>query len=72
MNQQIKELAEKAGFPFWGNELWGPGPNHIDWSGIYHKEFETFCKLMVDRCAEKLENDGMVEVAMEIKQLFGY
>jgi hypothetical protein len=30
-----------------------------------------FAELIVRECAQKLENDGMVEVAMEIKQQFG-
>lgn len=72
MNERIKEFALEAGFLFWEDEEWGPGPNYIDWSNNYDKEFEIFCKLMIDKVAEKLENDGMVEVAMEIKQLFGY
>ena len=72
MNERIKELLTEAGFCFWQDEEWGPGAGNIDWSNNYDKEMNIFCKLMVDRCAEKLENDGMVEVAMEIKQLFGY
>lgn len=72
MNSQIRELAQKAGFCFWEDEEWGPGQDYIDWSCDYDDQFEIFCKLMVDQIAEKLENDGMVEVAMEIKQLFGY
>lgn len=72
MNDQIKKLLTEAGFCFWQDEEWGPGPNYIDWSNNYDKELDFFCKLIINKCAEKLENDGMVEVAMEIKQLFGY
>ena len=32
---------------------------------------EKFAELIVRECAQKLENDGMVEVAMEIKEHFG-
>jgi len=32
---------------------------------------KKFAELIVRECAQKLENDGMVEVAMEIKQHFG-
>lgn len=34
-------------------------------------DHEKFAELIVRECAQKLENDGMVEVAMEIKQHFG-
>jgi len=30
-----------------------------------------FAELIVKECCQKLENDGMVEVAMEIKEHFG-
>jgi hypothetical protein len=30
-----------------------------------------FAKLIVQECCQKLEDDGMVEVAMEIKEHFG-
>jgi hypothetical protein len=32
---------------------------------------EKFAELIIRECAQKLEDDGMVEVAMEIKQHFG-
>lgn len=32
---------------------------------------EKFAELIVWECCQKLENDGMVEVAMEMKQHFG-
>ncbi len=32
---------------------------------------EKFAELIVRECCQKLENDGMVEVAMEMKQHFG-
>lgn len=32
---------------------------------------EKFGKLVVLECCQKLENDGMVEVAIELKQHFG-
>ena len=33
---------------------------------------EKFAELIVNKCCQKLEDDGMVEVAMEIKSLFGF
>lgn len=34
-------------------------------------ELEKFVELLVRECCQKLENDGMVEVAIEMKQHFG-
>jgi hypothetical protein len=47
----IKKLAEKAGFFYWENESWGPGPNFIDWSCVYDKEFAKYTELIVRECA---------------------
>lgn len=33
--------------------------------------FQKFAELIVRECCQKLENDGMVEVAMEMKEYFG-
>ena len=52
MNKRIIELAEEAGFVFWQNESWGPGPGHIDWSAIYDKEFQKYTELLIRNCAE--------------------
>lgn len=57
MNVKIKQLAQQAGFVFWGNESYGPGPNHIDWGCDYDEEFNTFVKLLVNECA-KIANDN--------------
>lgn len=32
---------------------------------------QKFAELIIQECARKLENDGMVEVAMELKWHFG-
>ena len=32
---------------------------------------EKFAELIVRECCQKLENDGMVEIAIEMKQHFG-
>lgn len=47
MNNRIKELADQAGFVYWKNEKWGPGPDYIDWSSNYDKEFLKFAELIV-------------------------
>jgi len=66
MNERIKELAKQAGFHIELN--W----DHTDWHSAGHSPlFEKFAELIVRECAQKLENDGMVEVAMEIKEHFG-
>lgn len=49
MNKNIKELAEEAGFVFWGDEKWGPGPGLIDWSCDYKNEFDKFTDLFTDK-----------------------
>jgi hypothetical protein len=45
MDKRTQELAEQAGFVFWGDESWGPGPGHIDWSCDYNEEFVRFAEL---------------------------
>ena len=44
-------------------QCWNHQTNHLD--------TKKFAELIVKECAQKLENDGMVEVAMEIKDHFG-
>jgi hypothetical protein len=76
MNERIHELAKQAGD--YVNEVYTPPvrsktpgkiweDGHVDW---YTQFNEKFAELIVRECAQKLENDGMVEVAMEIKQHF--
>jgi len=43
---------------------------HGNWIN-YHFDENKFAELIVRECCQKLENDGMVEVAMEMKQHFG-
>lgn len=47
MSPEVKKLAERAGFVFWGDEPYGPGPEYIDWACNYDKEFEKFVKLLI-------------------------
>jgi len=58
MNERIKQLAHEAGLPTYNPE------------GIPTK-LEKFAELIVKECCQKLEDDGMVEVAIEMKQHFG-
>lgn len=39
--------------------------------GVGGELLEKFGKAVVRECCQKLENDGMVEVAIELKQHFG-
>jgi len=57
MNERIRELAIQSGLP-----------TALDY---HQKRYEKFAELIVTECCQKLENDGMVEVAMEIKEHFG-
>jgi len=59
MNERLKLLAHQA---------WVDNDNMDD--GGY-TDLEKFAKLIVKECCQKLEDDGMVEVAMEMKQHFG-
>ena len=52
MNDKIQRLAEQAGFVFWGDERWGPGPGNIDWSCDYSAEFNTFVGLLIQECSQ--------------------
>lgn len=53
MNSTVRDLAQKAGFSFWEDESWGPGPGHIDWSCDYDSEFEAFVALLADHVAQQ-------------------
>ena len=38
---------------------------------IWERALEKYAELIVRECCQKLEDDGMVEIAMEMKQHFG-
>ena len=61
MNERIRELAKQA---------WDATAVSKDF-GHPVSFAEKLANLIVKECAQKLENDGMVEVAMEIKEHFG-
>ena len=66
MNERIRELAEQA--KCYADENSAHYLQNPHWIETFE---EKFAELIVRECAQKLENDGMVEVAMEIKQHFG-
>ena len=62
MDKRTQELAEQAGFVFWGEESWGPGPGNIDWSCDYNEEFEKFAKLMREELQkDKVDTKPLIE-----------
>ena len=50
----VQELAEKAGFVRWEDELWSPGRGKIDWSSDYEKELIEFYKLAIAEAYKEL------------------
>jgi hypothetical protein len=50
----VQELAEKAGFVLWEDELWGLGKGKIDWSSDYEKELIQFYKLAIEEAYKEL------------------
>ncbi len=63
MNNVITKLLEEAGFVFWENESWGPGPGHIDWSSNYDLEIAEFVKLLTAEHRQTLVDAGFVDAA---------
>ena len=53
MNERFKELAEKAGFVLWGEEIWNPG-DAIDWSCRYDEELTRYTDLVIQMCADHI------------------
>jgi hypothetical protein len=63
-NQQLRDMAKQCGIATcwsYSREMTMP---------VNYKSIEQFAHLIVDRIASKLENDGMVEVASEVKDMF--
>ena len=64
MNDWIKELADEAGV-----SITAANKNGV--FTLLPDNQKKFAELIVKECCQKLENDGMVEVAMEMKEHFG-
>lgn len=47
MNERFMKLAKQAGFCFWEDEHYGPGPGNIDWSSDYTVELEKFAEALI-------------------------
>ena len=73
MNNQIRELAEQAGFVLWNDEDWKPESQVIDWSSVYDKELEKFAELIVrkamDYASRNWEHGHLL--AEDLKVYFG-
>jgi hypothetical protein len=70
---KIVELAKQAGFVFWSDETWGPGPSNIDWNCDYSTEFNTFVQLLINECSHVANNryeKGFAPVGNYIKDYF--
>lgn len=70
------QIAQEAGFIFWGNESWKPEGAVIDWGSVYDEELRKFCELTVRRCIEICEKGSETQAtsagaALLIKQHFG-
>lgn len=63
MNDKLENLMYQAGLTAQG--CW----DHMD--EYDQAAIQKFAELIIHECARKLENDGMVEVAMELKWHFG-
>ena len=66
MNSVITKLLEEAGFVFWENESWGPGPGHIDWACNYDLEMVEFVKLLTAEHRQTLIDNGFDDAAAYI------
>lgn len=69
MNTRIKELAEDAGFCFWGDEKWKLPGAIIDWSCIYDKEFQKYTELLINECLKALEPGDIDYAEWKLKKL---
>ena len=51
MNENVKTLAQRAGFALWTDEEWNPG-DVIDWTSRYDREFVKYTQLLVQEVLE--------------------
>jgi bifunctional DNA-binding transcriptional regulator/antitoxin component of YhaV-PrlF toxin-antitoxin module len=61
MDKRTQELAEQAGFIFWNDESWGPGPGHIDWACNYDKEFEKLDQLLRQEYQKSVNTEPLTQ-----------
>ena len=67
MNEQIKRLAEQAGFQYIKDE-------GIGWAGNYNASLPKFAELIVQECAKEFDNtymSGGKTMGAYIREKFG-
>ena len=57
LNEQIRGLAEQAGFVLWKDESYNSG-DVIDWSSSYDNELKKFAELIIQECLNICEDMG--------------
>lgn len=55
LNKKLQELAKDAGFIFWGDEDYGPGPDNIDWSSLYDEQLQGLYDRMLEEVIQSVE-----------------
>lgn len=55
INKKLTELAADAGFIFWENEEWGPGPGNIDWSSEYDQQLQGLYDRMLEEVLQTID-----------------
>ena len=63
MDDNIKRLAEQAGFTFWGDEYWKPEGAIVDWAAADDSDLVRFYHLIVRECLSNME-DGDLDFAI--------
>ena len=56
MNENVKDLAKRAGFILWANESWNPG-DVVDWGSRYDNELVAYTRLLVNEVL-RLQAEG--------------
>ena len=62
MNDKLRQFERESKL-----EIFGLGAKRHIWEAA----LEKYAELIVKECCQKLEDDGMVEIAIEMKQHFG-
>ena len=55
INRKLQELAADAGFVFWEDEEWGPGPGNIDWSSQYDMQLQGLYDRMLEEVLQTID-----------------
>jgi hypothetical protein len=55
INKKLQEMAVDAGFAFWEDEAWGPGPGNIDWSSEYDQQLQCLYDIMLEEVLKTID-----------------